>query len=102
MSMVWNFFTKIDSENCSCNLCERQYCSSGNTTNLATHLKNKQYNAYIKFIDQNLISFFFTDISQIFPTFPKICTPISYRETLLDGGLTIVCLMRHFIDICHV
>lgn len=48
-SSVWTFFKKLDSKSCSCNLCGRTYRTSGNTTNLATHLRNKHYSAYLKF-----------------------------------------------------
>ena len=47
-SGVWNFFKKLDIKTVSCNLCGKTYKSSGNTTNLATHLKNKHHFAYIK------------------------------------------------------
>lgn len=45
-SIVWTYFKKVDTRNVSCNLCGKNYKSSGNTTNLATHLKIKHHHAY--------------------------------------------------------
>jgi len=45
-SVVWNYFKKIDFKSVSCNLCGKTYKTSGNTTNLATHLKSKHHHAY--------------------------------------------------------
>lgn len=45
-SIVWTYLKKLDSSSGSCNLCGKIYKSSGNTTNLATHLKSKHYHAY--------------------------------------------------------
>lgn len=50
MSDVWKFFNKNDkvNERVSCNLCSKSYKTSGNTTNLATHLKIKHHFAYLQ------------------------------------------------------
>lgn len=45
-SIVWTYFKKVDTRSVSCNLCGKNYKSSGNTTNLATHLKSKHHHAY--------------------------------------------------------
>ncbi|XP_047516228.1 uncharacterized protein LOC125056911 [Pieris napi] len=45
-SIVWTYFKKLDARNVSCNLCGKNYKSSGNTTNLATHLKTKHHHAF--------------------------------------------------------
>lgn len=45
-SIVWTYFKKLDARSVSCNLCGKIYKSSGNTTNLATHLKSKHHHAY--------------------------------------------------------
>lgn len=37
------FSKKIDKQNVSCNVCGKIYKTSGNTTNLSTHLKNKHH-----------------------------------------------------------
>lgn len=47
-SGVWKYFRKNDTRNVCCNLCGKNYKTSGNTTNLATHLKNKHFHAYNK------------------------------------------------------
>ncbi|CAK1597841.1 unnamed protein product [Parnassius mnemosyne] len=50
MSSVWKFFKKEDNNNdsASCNLCGKLYKTCGNTTNLATHLKNRHHFAYLQ------------------------------------------------------
>ncbi|CAG5049890.1 unnamed protein product [Parnassius apollo] len=50
MSSVWKFFKKEDNNNdsASCNLCGKSYKTCGNTTNLATHLKNRHHFAYLQ------------------------------------------------------
>ncbi|CAG4996731.1 unnamed protein product [Parnassius apollo] len=50
MSSVWKFFKKGDNNNdsASCNLCGKSYKTCGNTTNLATHLKNRHHFAYLQ------------------------------------------------------
>ncbi|CAF4948265.1 unnamed protein product [Pieris macdunnoughi] len=45
-SIVWTYFKKLDARNVSCNLCGKNNKSSGNTTNLATHLKTKHHHAF--------------------------------------------------------
>ncbi|CAH2991631.1 unnamed protein product [Chilo suppressalis] len=45
-STVWFFFKKTNKYNLTCNLCGKNYKSSGNTSNLATHLRNKHYHAF--------------------------------------------------------
>lgn len=47
-SVVWNFFKKIDRQNVSCNVCGKIYKTSGNTTNLSAHLKNKHHHAFLQ------------------------------------------------------
>lgn len=47
-STTWTYFKKIDTRHVSCNLFGKHYKTSGNTTNLATHLKSKHYHAYDK------------------------------------------------------
>lgn len=51
-SVVWNFFKKIDKQNVTCNLCGKTYKSSGNTTNLSTHLKTKHHHAFLQLKDK--------------------------------------------------
>lgn len=53
-SVVWNYFKKIDKQNVSCNLCGKTYKSSGNTTNLSTHLKTKHYHAFMQLKNTNI------------------------------------------------
>ncbi|CAG5009216.1 unnamed protein product [Parnassius apollo] len=50
MSSVWKFFKKEDNNNdsASCNLCGKSYKTCGNTTNLATHLKNRHHFTYLQ------------------------------------------------------
>lgn len=45
-SIVWTYFKKVDTKSVSCNLCGKTYKSSGNTTNLASHLRSKHHHAY--------------------------------------------------------
>ncbi|CAF4865172.1 unnamed protein product [Pieris macdunnoughi] len=52
-SVVWNFFKKIDRQNVSCNVCGKIYKTSGNTTNLSTHLKNKHHHAFLQLKNKN-------------------------------------------------
>lgn len=52
-SVVWNFFKKINNQNVSCNLCGKTYKTSGNTTNLAAHLKNKHHHAFLQLKNTN-------------------------------------------------
>ncbi|XP_047513431.1 E3 SUMO-protein ligase ZBED1-like isoform X1 [Pieris napi] len=52
-SVVWNFFKKIDRRNVSCNVCGKIYKTSGNTTNLSTHLKNKHHHAFLQLKNKN-------------------------------------------------
>lgn len=47
-SLVWKFFKKLDMRKVSCNLCGKEYKTSGNTTNLAAHLKSKHHYAYMQ------------------------------------------------------
>lgn len=53
-SVVWNYFKKIDKQNVSCNLCGKNYKSSGNTTNLSTHLKTKHLHAFMQLKNTNI------------------------------------------------
>lgn len=47
MSWVWSYFTKVDESNLvNCNFCNKNYKSSGTTSNLAAHLKSKHYHAF--------------------------------------------------------
>lgn len=48
-SAVWNFFKKTTKGNVTCNLCDKNYKTSGNTSNLAAHLRNKHYHAFSEF-----------------------------------------------------
>ncbi|XP_044765895.1 uncharacterized protein LOC123322116 isoform X2 [Coccinella septempunctata] len=52
-SVVWNFFKKIDKQNVSCNLCGKNYKSSGNTSNLSAHLKSKHHYAFVQIKTSN-------------------------------------------------
>lgn len=56
-SVVWNYFTRDVTKNkcdqnqkINCNLCGKVYKTCGNTTNLATHLKNKHNFAYMRLV----------------------------------------------------
>ncbi|KAF4525201.1 hypothetical protein B566_EDAN008307 [Ephemera danica] len=52
-SSVWCFFTRVTSNKslAICNLCSKTYKTSGNTTNLSSHLKKLHSNAYQMFLD---------------------------------------------------
>lgn len=52
-SVVWKFFQKINKENVSCNICGKTYKTSGNTTNLAAHLKYKHHHAFMRLHPRN-------------------------------------------------
>lgn len=59
-SLVWNFFTKVGADGSGktvgkvlCNLCGKSYRSNGNTTNFATHLKNKHFHAYMQLVKKS-------------------------------------------------
>lgn len=51
---VWDYFKKIDSKSVSCNMCGNNYKSSGNTTNLYSHLKNKHFFIYVRLKGKSL------------------------------------------------
>lgn len=51
MSEVWKYFEKIKEGKASCNLCNKHYKTSGNTTNLVAHLKAKHEAAYQAFLE---------------------------------------------------
>jgi len=60
---VWKFFNKVDTANganskfVQCNICNKQYQHSGNTSNLNDHLKRKHPNELIKLTkDENELS----------------------------------------------
>ncbi|RXG53032.1 hypothetical protein Avbf_01348 [Armadillidium vulgare] len=45
-SAVWRFFSKEDVNRATCNLCGKSCSTSGNTTNIANHLKSKHLDAF--------------------------------------------------------
>lgn len=73
-SVVWNFFKKIDSQNVSCNVCGKTYKTSGNTTNLSTHLKNKHHHAFLQLKNKNARS------SEVNIT-PRTSSPVSFTNS---------------------
>lgn len=68
-SAVWNFFKKSSKDSVVCNLCGKNYKTSGNTSNLAAHLRFKHYHAFSEFKNAGgkLISVSDSDVSDSGP-----------------------------------
>ena len=46
-SLVWNYFTRLNSETSFCKTCDRELSTKGsNTSNLATHLRHNHFSDY--------------------------------------------------------
>ncbi|CAG9862308.1 unnamed protein product [Phyllotreta striolata] len=51
-SFIWKFFTKLSQETARCNICSKTLKTSGNTSNLHSHLKQK-HDTVFKQLDQS-------------------------------------------------
>lgn len=47
-SDIWKHFCKITNNLASCNLCKKNFKTSGNTSNLIGHIKAKHRDIYVK------------------------------------------------------
>lgn len=45
-SVIWRSFTKVSKELSQCKICSKKLKTSGNTSNLKNHLKQKHTNVY--------------------------------------------------------
>lgn len=40
-SIIWSYFTPVNNDEASCDICQKTICHCGNTTNMTKHLKVK-------------------------------------------------------------
>lgn len=99
-SDVWKHFSKTPNNLASCNICKKSVKTSGNTTNLISHMKSKHRAVYTKYFSNstttNLIpctpgtTSTLTEGSEEMPSTSSASTGTSTQQPLESTGKNIL------------